>query len=168
MINASDLLGAPQIAGVVVSPIGLLRKIESSQTGFAGGVAVSGKLGPMISDKLAGESAAEERQRDSAVSHSTPECGNWGYLAVTDTELALTTTEAAKTVGRRLGQLVTRVPRSTVAHAELAGGWRHPMLYVLSSAPLRFTFTDGTAWAFEVSRFYRRRAKRVVRALQSR
>ena len=45
MINASDLLGAPQIAGVVVSPVGLFRKIESSQTAFVGGVVVPGKLG---------------------------------------------------------------------------------------------------------------------------
>ena len=168
MINPSDLLGAPQIAGVVVSPVGLFRKIESSQTAFVGGVVVPGKLGPMIGDKLGGESAAEQRQRDSAVSDSTPKCGNWGYLAVTDTELALTTTEAPKLVGRRLGELVARVPRSTVAHVELAGGWRHPTLYMFSSAPLRITFTDGTAWAFEVSRFYRRGAKRLVRALQSR
>jgi hypothetical protein len=38
---------------------------------------------------------------------------------------------------------------------------------VLSPAPLRITFTDGTAWAFEVNRFSRRRAKHLVRTLQS-
>jgi hypothetical protein len=169
VINASDLLGAPQIAGIVVSPIGLFRRLEASQTAFVGGVVVPGKLGAMIGDKLGGKSAAQQRQQDTAVSHSTPNCGNWGYLAVTDTELALTTTEAGKWgAGRRLGQLVKRVPRSTVAHVELAGGWQHPTLYMFSSAPLRITFTDGTAWAFEVNRFARHRTKHLARTLQSR
>jgi hypothetical protein len=135
---------------------------------FVGGAVVSGTLGPTIGDKLAGERGAQQRRRDAAVSHSTPKCGEWGYLAATDTELALTTTEAAKWgAGRQLGQLVTRVPRSTVAHVELAGGWLHPTLYMFSPAPLRITFTDGTAWAFEVSRFSRGRARRLVRTLQS-
>ena len=168
MINASDLLGAPQIAGVGVCPIGAYRRREAGQTVFVGGAVVSGTLGPTIGDKLAGERGAQQRRRDAAVSDSTPKCGEWGYLAATDNELALTTTEAAKWgAGRQLGQLVTRVPRSTVAHVELAGGWQHPTLYMFSSAPLRITFTDGTAWAFEVNRFSRSRAKRLMRALQS-
>jgi hypothetical protein len=119
VINASELVGAPQIAGVVVSPVGLYREIESRTTAFTGGVVVSGKLGPAIGDKLGGKSAAEERSRDATVSDSTPECGKWGFLAVTDAELALTTTAAPKWVGRQLGELVIRVPRSTVAQAEL-------------------------------------------------
>ncbi len=31
-MDASDLLGAPQLAGVVVSPVGLFRTIESNMT----------------------------------------------------------------------------------------------------------------------------------------
>jgi hypothetical protein len=163
VINASDLLGAPQIAGAGVNPIGWQRR-QMSGAAFQGN-----RLSPWIGDKLAGERGAQQRERDAAMSDSTPECGGWGYLAVTDTELALTTTEPGKGgAGRRLGQLVTRVPRSTVARIELAGGWQHPTLYVLSAAPLRITFTDGTAWVFEVNRFSRRRAKRVVRTLQTR
>jgi hypothetical protein len=38
---------------------------------------------------------------------------------------------------------------------------------MFSPAPLRITVTDGTAWAFEVSRFSRGRARRLVRTLQS-
>ncbi len=163
VINASDLLGAPQIAGVGVNPIGWQRRQ------MAGATYHGNRLSPWIGDKLAGERGAQQRQRDAAMSDSTPECGGWGYLAVTDTELALTTAEFRKGgAGLKLGQLVTRVPRSTVAHIELAGGWQHPTLYVLSSPQLRITFTDATAWAFEVNRFSRRRAKRVVRTLQSR
>ncbi|HEY6526442.1 MAG TPA: hypothetical protein VIY10_21840 [Solirubrobacteraceae bacterium] len=168
MINASELVGAPQIAGVVVSPVGLYREIESRTTAFTGGVVVSGKLGPAIGDKLGGKSAAEERSRDATVSDSTPECGKWGFLAVTDAELALTTTAAPKWVGRQLGELVIRVPRSTVAQAELAGGWGHPTYYMFGSAPLCITFTDATAWTFEINRFARRGARRVVHALHDR
>lgn len=166
MINASDLLGAPQIAGVGVCPIGAYRRREA--TVFVGGAVVSGRLGPAIGDKVAGERGAQQHRRDVEMSDSTPKCGEWGYLAVTDSELALTTTEAAKWgAGRQIGQLVTRVPRSTVTHVVLAGGWLHPTLYMFSPAPLRIAFTDGTAWAFEVSRFSRRRARRLVRTLQS-
>lgn len=162
VINASDLLGAPQIAGVAVYPIGWQRR------GMAHSAMYANRLSPWIGDKLAGERGAQQRRRDAAASDSTPKYGDCGYLAATGTELALTTTEAAKWgAGRQLGQLVTRVPRGAVAHVELAGGWLHPTLYVLSAPPLRITFTDGTAWAFEVNRFSRRRAKRLVRALQS-
>ena len=129
MINTSDLLGAPQIAGVGVCPTGAYRRREAGQTVFVGGAVVSGTLGPTIGDKLSGKRGAQLRGQDAALSDSTPKCGEWGYLALTDTELALTTTKAAKWgAGRPLGQLVTRVPRSTVAHVELAGGWLHPTL----------------------------------------
>lgn len=169
MIDASDLLGAPQIAGVAVSPVGFFRASEAKAAHATTGGFVLGTIRPTISERLGSERAAEERRKDAAASKSTPNYGNWGYLAVTDTELALTTTEPGKGgVGRRLGQLVTRVPRGTVAHVELAGGWRHPTLYMLASAPLRTAFTDGTTWAFEVNRFSRRRANRLVRTLQNR
>jgi hypothetical protein len=39
---------------------------------------------------------------------------------------------------------------------------------MFSLAPLRIAFTDGTAWAFEVSRFSRGPGKHLVRTLQSR
>jgi hypothetical protein len=170
VIDASDLLGAPQIAGVEVSPVGFFRASEAKAAHATTGGFVPGTIRPTISERLGSERAAEERRQDAAASKSTPNYGNWGHLAVTDTELALTTTEPGKGgVGRRLGQLVTRVPRGTVAHVELAGGdWRHPTLYILSSAPLRIAFTDGTAWAFEVKRFARRRAKHLVSTLQNR
>jgi hypothetical protein len=165
VIDASDLLGAPQLAGVVVSPVGLFRSIESNLTAMPGGVIVPGSTGPAISDKLGGKSASEQRQADAEASATTPDCGKWGFLAVTDRDVALTTTQPPKMVGRRLGEIVERVPRSTVTAARLAGGWRHPTLYMFSSAPFRILFADGTAWVFEVSRFYRRHARHVVRAL---
>ncbi|MGZ4201457.1 MAG: hypothetical protein ACXVRH_05300, partial [Thermoleophilaceae bacterium] len=165
MIDTSELLGAPQVAGVVVSPIGLFREIESGMTVVSGGVVVPGAAGPAIADKLAGERAAEQRSTDAAASAATPDCGRWGFLAATGSEVVLTTTRPPKMVGRQLGELVARVPRSAVVGAELVGGWRHPGVYILSSAPLRLTFADGTAWTFEVSRFYRRHAKGVVHTL---
>jgi len=165
VIDASDLLGAPQLAGVVVSPIGLFRKIESGMTVISGGVVVPGSTGPAISDKLGGTSAAEQREADAGASAETPDCGKWGFLAVTERDLALTSTQPPELVGRRLGELVERVPRSAITAAELEGGWRHPTLYLFSSAPLRILFADGTTWVFEVARFYRRHAKHVVHAL---
>jgi hypothetical protein len=169
MIDTSDLLGAPQIAGVEVNPVGYFRAGEAKNAHATTRGFVPGTIRPTISERLGSKRAAEERRQDAAASKSTPNYGYAGYLAVTETELALTRTEPGKGgVGRRLGQLVTRVPRGTVAHVELAGGWRHATVYILSSAPLRLTFTDGTAWAFEVNRYGRGRAKRLVRTLQSR
>jgi hypothetical protein len=165
VIDASDLLGAPQLAGVVVSPVGLFRKIESNLTVMSGGVVVPGSAGPAISDKLGGERAVEQREADAGASAQTPDCGKWGFLSVTESELALTTTQPPKMVGRQLGELVERVPRSTIAAAELEGGWGHPALYMFSSAPFRVIFADGRTWVFEVSRVYRRHAKRVVSTL---
>jgi hypothetical protein len=165
VIDASVLLDAPQLAGVVVSPVGLFRSIESNLTVMPGGVVVPGSTGPAISDRLGGKSAAERRQADAEVSTRTPDCGKWGFLAVTDHDVALTTTQPPKMVGRQLGELVERVPRIAIRSAELDGGWRHPALYMFSSAPFRIMFADGTMWVFEVSRFYRRHAKRVIRAL---
>jgi hypothetical protein len=134
-------------------------------TVMSGGVVVPGSTGPAISDKLSGVHAAKQREADTGASAQTPDCGKWGFLAVSERDLALTTMRPPKMVGRQLGELVERVPRSTITSSELDGGWRHPTLYMLSSAPLRIMFADGTAWAFEVSRLYRRRAKRVVSAL---
>jgi hypothetical protein len=115
-----------------------------------------------------GTTAAEQRSRDATVSDSTPKCGRWGFLAVTDADLALATTASPKWVGPQLGELVTRVPRGTVAHADLGGGWRHPTYYMFGSGPLRITFTDATMWTFEVNRFARGGARRLVRALHDR
>jgi hypothetical protein len=84
VIDASGLLGAPQLAGVVVSPVGLFRSIESNLTAMPGGVIVPGSTGPAISDKLGGKSAAEQRQADAEASANTPDCGKWGFLAVTE------------------------------------------------------------------------------------
>ncbi|HEX3801217.1 MAG TPA: hypothetical protein VHV75_00095 [Solirubrobacteraceae bacterium] len=93
MIDASDLLGAPQLAGVVVSPVGLFRKIESNVTVLSGGVVVPGSTGPAIADKLGGASAAEQREADATASAQTPDCGKWGFLVVTELEIALTRTQ---------------------------------------------------------------------------
>jgi hypothetical protein len=165
VIDASDLLGSPQLAGVVVSPVGLFRHIESNMTVMSGGVVVPGTTGPVISDKLGGSQAAKQREADAGASAQTPDCGKWGFLAVGERDVALTTTQPPKLVGRRLGELVERAPRSTITAVSLEGGWRHPTLYLFSSAPLRIVFADGTTWAFEVARFYRRHAKRVAHAL---
>jgi hypothetical protein len=150
---------------VVVSPVGLFRSIESNLTVISGGVVVPGSTGPAISDKLGGAPAAERREADAEASANTPDCGKWGFLAVSERDVALTTTQPPKLVGRRLGEIVERVPRDAIKAAELQGGPRHPTLYLFSSAPLRVAFADGTVWTFEVARFYRRHAKRVVRAL---
>jgi hypothetical protein len=57
------------------------------------------------------------------------------------------------------------VRRSAITAAQLAGGWRHPALYLLSSTQFRIASADGTTWAFGVSRFYRRHPERAVRVL---
>ena len=62
------------------------------------------------------------------------------YLAVTDEELALISYKSGST--SKAGSVITRVPRSAVASAEVGKG---------AAPPLKITFADGGVWQFEIS-----------------
>jgi len=154
-IDASQLLGSRQVAGVRVNPWGAFRKAEASATTISGGIVVPGRLGVAIGDAAGGKAGAEERRRGAQLASVTPTFGNLGFVAVSESEVVIPV------------EVVARRPRSDVASAMLAGGWPHMTYYMFSAAPLKIAFGDGSAWQMEVSRLFRKSGKRFVRALST-
>ncbi len=164
-LDASEMLGSLQLAGVRVNPWGAMRRAEAHTASAAGGVFVSGRTVVAASDKITGKKGAERREHWAQIAAATPQFGPVGFLALTQSELALLTTKLKQPASTKLDGVVARVPRGDVVSAELAGGWPHVAYYILSAAPLTITFRDGSAWQMEVSRFLRRHGKAFVRAL---
>ena len=145
-LDASQLLGSPQLAGVKVSPRGLTK---STAFGSAG-LGVGGLLGAAVSATAGGHAGRQQ----AGMAAETPKFGRVAYLAVTSEELALIKLTGAVTF--KLDQVIVRAPRSEVASAELGR----------SLAPsLTITFGDGRSWQLEVARVSKKDAESVVRAL---
>lgn len=137
--DASQLLGAQQLAGTTVNPRGY---------GWKEGTARVGIVGPAIGyavSKHANEDASE-----------TPKFPRIAFLAVTDQEVALLKIGSGGVNGR-LEEVMARVPRSDVASAEVSGG--------VLRCEVTISFTDGGGWELEVSRLIRKQAADVVHAL---
>jgi hypothetical protein len=166
-IDASQLLGSPQLAGVRVNPWGAMRRAEARTVAHSGGVAVSGRLVVAVGDRMGGKAGAEARGRAEQLASVTPKFGNLGFLAVSESELVLMTTKLEGMATVIPVEVVARRPRSDVVSAMLAGGWPHMTYYIFSAAPLKIAFGDGSAWQMEVSRFFRKSGKKFVRALST-
>lgn len=157
-IDASELLGSPQLAGVKVNPLGFGKRTAGKFGGVGAGAGVAGAVSVgltnaigMKAEKLASQAAAESR---------TPEFGRLAYLALTEHELALVELVQDGMVGLRLENVIERVPRNDVASAELGRAG-------LFSPPLTVGFTDGNTWRLEVPLPSKKHAKELVRALES-
>ena len=145
-LDASQVLGSPQLAGVKVSPRGLAK---STALGSAG-LGVGGILGGAIS----ATAGAKAGRRQAEMASETPKFGRVAYLAVTAEEVALIKLTGLATF--KLDQVIERVPRSDVASAELGR----------SIAPsLTITFGNRGSWQLEVARIAKKDAEAVVRAL---
>jgi hypothetical protein len=136
-IDASGVLGSPQLAGVKVNPAGYAWRMARNQ---GGGVAVGIVLGDQP------HSGRPE----------TPHFGRLAFLAVTEQELALVKLKARKVVMLKAADVIARIPRSQLRTAELGPG------YV---APLAITFATGGTWRLEVPPPSKRYAREVVHAL---
>jgi hypothetical protein len=139
--DASELLGSPQVAGVTVEGVGYARSHALTP-----GAAPGSPLGLVIGAKLV--------DPDGEQAH-TPRFGA-GFLAVTDSELALIGLQSTAT-RLVLGAIVERVQRADVASAELHG--RFPV------ALLKIDFRKGNVWQVEVAAVHKRAARKVAAAL---
>ena len=134
MVDASQALGSPQIAGLLVDRKGYGASAYRS-AGYA-----AGPLGPAIAPALQrltgkGRRKGEESLRE--VVFDTPSPGS-GLLALTDQELALVAAPG-------YSKVVGRVPRSEiVSAARLGRGFPNP------TSALVIVFTNGHGWYFEV------------------
>ena len=143
--DASQALGAPEVAGALVSPKGLTKKMS---IGTAGGQ-VGGLVGSLAASALTSKTAK--------ASPDMPSFGRSGYLAASETEIVLTKTSQMGFKPHPKGDALVRVARDEVQSVELDHG------KVLSQ--LKLTFADGNTWAFEIPRANRKGAVEFTEAL---
>jgi hypothetical protein len=144
-LNASELLGASEVAGVKVNPRGLGKAIMSrsmvaSPAGGILGAAVQAVGSAAVQEKM-GKGAA--KQKAEAAASTAPAFKKIAWLAATDDDIALVEVDARTTL-KFTGEVLARVPRQQVTSVEL--GKSKPMI----AAPITVTFTDGQQWIFEV------------------
>jgi hypothetical protein len=143
--DASAALGGAEVAGTLVSPKGLTKKMTLRTAG--------GQVGGMVGD-LAGSAIAGKTEKGAP---EVPSFGRMGYLAVSETDLAVTKTSQMGFKPHPIGDALVRVPRSEVESAALQQG------KLLSQ--LKLSFVNGVTWEFEVPRAHRKSAQQFVTAL---
>jgi hypothetical protein len=146
--DASQALGARQIAGTFVNPKGLTKKMTAS----VAGTQIAGVVGSAAASLLT--------ERSNGTAADMPSFGRVGYLAVTDSELALVKTKTGALKMKISDEVLARVPRGEVAVVELDQG------KLLSH--LRIEFGNGVTWRFDVPKQAKRTAQDVTRALGGR
>ena len=137
--NASQLLGAQQLAGTTVNPRGY---------GWKEGAARVGVVGPAIG--YAATKRAKENTSDA------PDFPRIAFLAVTDQEVALLKIGSGGLNGK-LEQVLARMPRGDVASAKVSPG--------VLRTNLTINFTGGGTWELEVSPLLRQKVVQVVHAM---
>jgi hypothetical protein len=141
--DATDVLGAPEVAGSFVSPKGLTKRLTgATAAGMVGGV-VGRAAVTHISQKHEG----------------APSFGTIGYVAVTADEVAIVRGKTGLMKPKVGTDVVARMPRSEVASVELDPG--------MLKAALKIGFADGGWWEFEVPKIYRKTAEKVVQTLST-
>jgi hypothetical protein len=145
-LDASEILGTPQLAGVKVNRRGMGAAVVRSVGLMSGGtpaVSLNARRHPNTTAQ-------------SAKGSDTPSIGRIAFLAVTADEIVLIDVKS-RIVTTYLASVIARAPRDEVATIELEGGG-------LYSMPLTVRFVDGDSWALEVPKPYRRDARRVAQA----
>jgi hypothetical protein len=153
-LDASDLIGSPQVAGTLVNPRGMFHKqLTKSSSGIAAGPAggLSGPLAGLFLKK------GMERERVEAAQSTAPDFGGHGYLALSAEEVVLLATKKGL-MSAKPAAVLARVPRREIAGVTLGDGM----------APgLTLLFDDGQAWSFDVTPATKKSAKALVEALAS-
>ena len=140
--DASNALGAPEIAGTLVNPKGLMKKSVARVAGRE----VAG---------LVGSVAAGLAARDAGVP-DVPDFGRVGYVAVSETDVAVVKTKYGWKM-RPGEEVLARASRSELASAELDEG--------KMVSHLRLHFINGKLWEFDIPRTDKKTARAVVAAL---
>jgi hypothetical protein len=138
--NASQALGAAELAGCFVSPKGLTKKV----TGATAAGMVAGVAGTVAANHALGTEAA-------------PPFGTLGYLAATATEFALVKGKAGLLKPSVGTDVIARVPRDQIIGVDLDA-------HMLTAA-LTVRFAGGGSWVFEVPKVHRTNAQRLVQVL---
>jgi hypothetical protein len=154
-LDASAVLGKPEVAGAQVSALGTYKasitKVRAGNVQLMEGALFWRRF---LRKKLAAEQAQ-------AAAAQTPKFGNRGYLALTADDLVLVGVDASVRV--KLTEPLVTVSRGQVAAAEIGKAG-----VMLGSLPLRITLANGDQWVFEVPRVVRRKGKQLVAELAKR
>jgi hypothetical protein len=140
--DASAALGAPQVAGTLVNPKGLTKKMTMS----AAGGEVAGVVGN-VAASMASRGGAQQ----------VPDFGRVGFLAASDSEIAIVKTKTGAFKMKVTDEVLARVPRSEISSSELDQG---KML-----SKLRIAFANGVTWEFDVPKQAKKTAQGFVTAI---
>jgi hypothetical protein len=148
-IDASELLGAPQIAGVKVMARGATMGRAWNQGGAAAGGLIGAAGGAFASGKAS--------KKGSAGRAETPEFKGQALLALTDDEIALIKLKQGA-VSAKPTEVIARAPRDQVTAANVSSGL---------VPKLSISFADGSAWAMDVPRVVKKQGdtNRIVELL---
>lgn len=138
--EGSAALGAPEVAGAMVNPRGFTKK---ASVGAIGGV-------------IGAVAAATVANRSSSAS-GVPAFGRVGYLAASETEVALIKTKSGALKMKVTDQVLARASRDEVDAVALNDG--------KLVSHLRMQFTDGSVWEFDVPKIGKKNAKHLVSVL---
>jgi hypothetical protein len=143
--DASQALGASQLAGTWVNPRGMAKKFvtrvaASEAAGMVGGVAA----GVARTDKRVGVA-------------DSPDFGRDAYLAVSERDLALVKAKQGVMKLKITDEVIARAPRSEVTSARVGDG--------KLACPLTISFANGAIWEMDVPRAGKKAAKALVTAL---
>jgi hypothetical protein len=143
--DASNTLGAQELAGTFVNPKGMTKKMTASVTGQVAG----GMVGTFAANMATGGAYSGAPE--------VPNFGRVGYLAVTDSDLALVKTKTGAFKMKIGDEVLARVPRSEIASTALDEG------KLLSH--LKIEFSNGVAWEFDIPKQAKKSTQGLVRAL---
>ena len=143
--DASAALGAPELAGTLVNPRGLTKKMTARTAGA--------ELGGVVGSIAAGGATGGLYDGGPDV----PAFGRVGYVAISESEIALVRTKTGALKMKVTDEVLARVPRGQLIGAELDEG------KLLSHLTLRFR--DGRTWEFDIPKMAKKTAKSVVATL---
>jgi hypothetical protein len=148
-IDASELLGARQVAGVRVMARGATMGRALNQGGVAVGGLIGAAGGALASGKAAKAGAAGRAE--------TPDFKGAALLALTDDEVALVKLKQGA-VSAKPSEVIARAPREQVTDATLANGL---------VPKLSISFADGSTWSMDVPRVVKKQGdtNRIVELL---
>ncbi|MGA7670662.1 MAG: hypothetical protein WBW04_09590 [Nitrolancea sp.] len=135
--DASVALGSPQVAGIFVNPTGFGRRAIAAGVG--------GVVGGVIAARTAPKQAG------------VPAFGRVGYLAATESDIALLKTKSGLINMKVTDQVLARRGRSEIASIQIDGG--------ALASKLTIHFTDDDEWLFDVPRVKARDARQFVETL---
>jgi hypothetical protein len=144
--EASRALGAQEIAGSLVNPKGMAKKMTAkAAANVVGGAAASFAAGVRMGGAYDGVP-------------DVPDFGRVGYVTCSATEIALLRTKTGALRMKVTDEVLARAPRSAIRAVSLDRG------RVLSH--LRIAFDGDAVWEFDVPKANVRAAERLTAALQ--